>query len=121
MALPTEKGIDPVQSLGTDTWDSYWLKWFKRLQNVFPLVRTYSTSIAPASVDANTTAEQTFTVTGLNTNDIVYVNKPSLNAGIGIGNVRVTASNTIGITYVNPTADAITPTTETYKIVTVRL
>lgn len=116
-----ELGIDPPQTLGTDYWESYWLLWLKRLSDSFPKTQTYTSALTPASVAANTTAEQTFTVTGLNINDIVFVNKPSLDAGIGVVGARVTASDTLGITFINATAGALTPTAETYKIVSIRL
>lgn len=116
-----EKGIDPPQSLGIANWDIYWLRWFKRLSDVFPKTETYSQLLTPTSVAANTTAEQTFTVSNLNTNDLVFVNKPSLDAGLGIVNTRVSAANTLAITYINATASPIVPTAETYKIMSVRL
>lgn len=75
-----------------------------------------SVALTPASVGANTTAEQTFTVTGLNAGDVVTVNKPSAQAGLGIVNARVSSSNTLAITYVNATASPIVPTAETYGV-----
>lgn len=116
-----EKGLDPPQTLGIEAWDTYWIKWIKRLADVFPKTQTYSQSLTPTSVAANTTAEQTFTVTGLVTSDIITINKPSLNAGIGIVNARVSAANTLAITYINVSGSPITPTSETYKIISVRL
>ena len=80
----------------------------------------YSQSLDVASVAANTTAEQTFTVTGLTTADKVFVNKPSLNAGLGIVNARVSAADTLALTFVNATAAAIDPAAETYAIVALR-
>lgn len=115
------KGIDPPQSVGVDKWEDYWILWLKRLSDVIPKLNTYSTALTPSSVAANTTAEQTFTVTGLNSNDVVIVNKPTLNAGIGIAGVRVSADNTLAITYINATGGSLTPTSETYKIVSIRL
>jgi hypothetical protein len=74
-------------------------------------------TISPAQVAINTTVEQTFTLQGLQLGDIVAVTKPTTQAGLGIVNSRVTAANTIGITFVNATAGAITPTAgETYVI-----
>lgn len=116
-----EKGIDPPQTLSTDNWAAYWLPWLKRFSDAFPKTQTYSKALTPASVAANTTAEQTFTVAGLVTNDIVTVNKPTLNAGIGICASRVSAADTLAITYSNNTGSPITPSSETYKIVSVRL
>jgi hypothetical protein len=45
-----------------------------------------------------------------------WVNKPSHQYGLGIGGVRVTAADTLGITFINTTAAAITPVAETYVI-----
>jgi hypothetical protein len=48
---------------------------------------------------------------------LVQVNKAAAQAGLGIGNVRVSGNSKIAITYFNPTAANITPTAnETYKI-----
>lgn len=68
-------------------------------------------TLSPAQVAAATTAEQTFTVAGLLTTDFVQVQKPTSQVGIGIVGARVTAVNTLGITFVNATA--ATPTTPT--------
>lgn len=75
-----------------------------------------TSSINVASVAANTTAEQTFTITGLKTTDMVFVNKPSASAGLGIVNARVSAADTLAITFVNATAAPIDPAAETYNI-----
>lgn len=73
--------------------------------------------LSPAAVGANTTAEQTFTVIGLQTTDEVQVTKPTTQAGLGIVNARVSAQDTLAITFSNNTGAGITPTAgETYKI-----
>lgn len=72
--------------------------------------------LTPVSVAANTAPEQTFTVPGLQVGDSLDINKPSTQAGLSIGNVRVSAANTLAIQYVNTTAGAIVPTAETYII-----
>ncbi len=77
-------------------------------------------ALTPAAVLTVTAPEQTFTVQGLLITDLVYVMKPSAQAGLGIAGARVTAADTLGITYVNPTAGNITPTAETYIILVVR-
>ena len=118
----TQTGIDPPHTLGVDHWDQYWITWFKRLADVFPRVRTYDTALTPAEVAANTTEEQTFTVAGLRAEDVVTVNKPSLDAGLGIVGYRVSADNTLAISFINATGGALTPTAaETYNIVAIRL
>jgi len=73
-------------------------------------------ALTPTSVAANTTAIETFTVNGLAVGDCVDINKPSHQVGLSIGNVYVSAANTLQIQYVNTTASPITPTSETYII-----
>lgn len=77
-------------------------------------------ALTPAAVNTITAPEQTFTVNGLLVGDIVLVNKPTAQAGLAVASARVTAANTLGITYVNPTVGNITPTAETYLIVVIR-
>lgn len=74
-------------------------------------------ALSPAAVGANTTAEQTFAVTGVAVGDVVFVNKPTAQAGLGIVGARVSAANTLAITFSNNTGVSITPTAaETYQI-----
>jgi hypothetical protein len=78
-------------------------------------------TLSPSAVSANTTAEQTFTVTGLQVGDVVNVNKPTAQAGLGIVGARVSAANTLAITFSNNTAGSITPTaSEVYVVNVVR-
>jgi hypothetical protein len=73
--------------------------------------------LSPTSVAPNTTAEQTFTVTGLLLGDFVDVAKPAVQAGLGIVNSRVSAANVLAIGFANTTAATITPTaSETYLV-----
>ena len=81
---------------------------------------TVSQELDVAAVAANTSAEQTFTVTGLLTDMQVSVSKPSLDAGLGVVNARVSAANTLALTFMNATGSAINPGAETYKIVGTR-
>lgn len=82
-------------------------------------VSVVSVALTPSAVAANTTAEQTFTVPGVVASDVcTSVSKPTAQAGLGIVGVRVTAANTVGITFSNNTAAGITPTAaETYRFV----
>lgn len=81
-----------------------------------------SVTLSPAQVAANTTAEQTFTVPGVLATDVLIdVTKPTAQAGLGIVGCRVTAANTVGITFSNNTAAGITPTaSQTYLFCLVR-
>lgn len=82
--------------------------------------RVYSQTITPASVAAATVAEQTFTVTGLTTADKVFINNAATGNATGIAGCRVSAANTLAISFVNPTAGALTPGAGTYNIVAMR-
>lgn len=99
----------------TPTANVYFDQLVFRLNPAAPLV-LYSQSLAPSSVAPNTTAEQTFTVTGLVANTVAWVNKPSFTPNIGIAGVRVSAVNTLAINYLNTSAVTITPPTEVYTI-----
>lgn len=76
-------------------------------------------TISPASVGANTTSEQTFTLSGLllASDSIVSVSKPTHQTGLGIVGWRVSADDTIAITFMNNTGSPIVPTaSQTYKV-----
>lgn len=91
----------------------------RALEVLLPLVR--KVVLSPAIVAANTSAEQTFTVNGLLVGDFVAVVKPTLQAGLICGSARVTAANTLGISFGNLTAVGITPTaSETYLVLQVQ-
>lgn len=77
----------------------------------------FAVTLSPASVANATSAEQTFTFKGLQTTDFVYVIKPTAQAGLGIVNTRVSAADTLAITFMNCTAATITPTaSEAYTL-----
>ena len=76
--------------------------------------------VIPVSVAAGTTVEQTFTVAGLQVSDIVFITKPSAQAGLSIGTARVSAVATLAVTYSNVTAGAITPNAESYAMLVAR-
>jgi hypothetical protein len=85
-------------------------------------IGSFTVTLTPASVANATSAEQTFTMTGLLTTDFVYVNKPTAQAGLGIAGARVSAVNTLAITFGNFTAATITPTaSEVYVVNVVRV
>jgi hypothetical protein len=78
-------------------------------------------TISPVAVSANTTAQQTFTLAGLLPGDVVSVVKPTHQAGLGLVGSRVTAADTLGITFSNNTGSSITPTAgETYLVLVTR-
>lgn len=74
-------------------------------------------TLTPVSVNANTTAEQSFTIPGLQVGDFVDVYAAvAQTAGIGIVNNRVSAANTLQIGFANATAGALTPVAGVYYV-----
>jgi hypothetical protein len=68
-------------------------------------------TITPVATGATTAAEQTFTVTGLVVGDFIYgysLTTPNVTNVVTITNMRVTAVNTLGITFANSTAGSLT-------------
>ena len=82
-------------------------------------ILTTSQALTPAATATITSAEQTFTVTGLTTSMNVLSVKPAVaqTAGLGLCQARVTATDTLGLTFVNPTAGSLTAVASTYTIV----
>ena len=72
------------------------------------------------TVSANSTSEQNVNVPGLELGDFVYINKPTAQAGLGVVNCRVSAKNTLSITYMNTTASAISITVEDYLLLVLK-
>lgn len=69
------------------------------------------------NVGANTSVERTYTVPGLRFGlDVTTVSKPSFQAGLTIAASRVSADNTLAVTFVNNTGGAIAPAAETYLL-----
>lgn len=76
-------------------------------------------SLTPASVNANTLAEQTFTVPGLQTGDFVYVTA-NISTAVAIIGARVSAADTLAIRFSNATGAGVVPTAGTYRVFVVR-
>lgn len=90
--------------------------WKKRLVK-------FTQSLSPVAVIANTSTEQTLTVTGLvaATDTVIGVSKPAAQAGLGIVGWRVSADDTLAITFMNATGSPITPTaSQTYTVIVYR-
>ena len=82
------------------------------------LLTKYQALLATSSVGATTTAEITSSCKGLLATDVIAVNKPAAQAGLGIVGYRVTAADALGVAYSNISSGAITPTsTDTYDII----
>lgn len=91
-------------------------------------VITFATTQSPASVATLTTAELGFTVVGgtgasvtIASGDMLYINKPTSQASLGVGNVRVSSAGVAGVTFSNISAGFLTPTaSEVYGVVALR-
>lgn len=92
------------------------------------IVVTYASTQSPTSVLTITTTEKSMTVqsgTGAvvvpATGDLFFINKPSAQAGLGMGNIRFSSAGVVGVTFSNFTPATITPTgSESYGIVMIR-
>jgi len=78
-------------------------------------------SVDVGSISANTTGIVSVSVPGVKVGDFVYANKPSHSAGLGLANARVTAADTVELTFINTTGSAIDPAAETYKFLIVSI
>lgn len=86
----------------------------------------FTLTLGPATVATTTSAEQTFSATGIGllTTDFVWVNASaaSLGAGVSIASARVSATDTLAITFANVSAATATPATNgSYKVFVARI
>lgn len=84
------------------------------------LIQMLQLTLDPASVAAQTSAEQIFVVPGLRVGDVVVVNKPTTTVGLTVGGFRVSAADRLAMTMGNNTAAAINPASERYLITVFR-
>ena len=77
-----------------------------------------SVTFDPANIAAAGSSEQTFTFPGVLPGDYVFVSKPTATAGMGVCSARVSAADTIAVTFI-ATAAANGPS-ETYQVLVVR-
>ena len=87
--------------------------------NVRSITRV-SATVDLGSVAANTSETETATVSGVKSGDTVILEKPSLEAGIVIGNCWVSADDTVSIQVVNATGGAINAASETMYFTVLR-
>jgi hypothetical protein len=95
--------------------------WLLQLQLVFPNITTYEESINVANIGATSYSTQTFTVTGLDVNDVITVNPPAFTAGLYLISYMVSAADTLSMTFYNSTGGAINEAAATYKIMACKL
>jgi len=120
MALITKKGT-PNVPLSVRELSPELYMWLGTVVLKIPEIRTYQESLNPTSVAATTYSEQTFTVAGLTTEDIVVVNPPALTSGLYVISSRVSADDTLSLVFYNSTGSPIDEGAGTYKISTIKI
>lgn len=111
--IPQEKDHEGITSDG--------LRWLDLLHQRVVDIRKVDVTLDPASVAANTTVEQSVTVKGLKTDDIILsVIKPTLEAGLGVLQGRVSAADTLAIQLINTTGSAIDAGSEVYTVIYIK-
>lgn len=114
------KPLPPVQD-NYFTANEEGFKWLDLVRTHVVDIRSTTVIFDPASIAASTTVEQTVTVTGLKTNDIILrVIKPTLTAGIAVVSGRVSATDTLAITYINASVGAVDPGSEEYTVIYIK-
>lgn len=113
----------PLHQLGKDDIEASdsGHRWFDLVRGYIVDIRDMELTIDPSSVLANTTAEQTFTLTGIKSQDyIISVVKPTLTAGLGVLQGRASADDTLAIQFINTTIAAIDPPSEVYQVIYIK-
>jgi hypothetical protein len=81
-------------------------------------------SITPASVTSQACTEQSFTVSGMSTGDVLLsVSQPTTSSpgtNIAIGGFRVSAANTVAVQFCNVSRNSSTPTAGVYTFAFMR-
>ena len=79
-----------------------------------------SITLTPASVATIVAVKQTFTVPGLKVGDqVAILSNPIANA-VALCNAEVSATDTLRLMFVNPTAGPLVPTTGTYTFLVIK-
>jgi len=86
------------------------------LSTVIKVMGRVALSLTPVSVAAATCAEQNFTVPNLVVGDFVDLTPPGITAGVAPVCARVSAANTLTVTFCNPTAGAVVPLAGSYQL-----
>lgn len=77
-------------------------------------------TVDAASVAANTSATQNFTIAGLRVDmSVVAIDMPSLDAGLVISDAWVSAANTLTVRFGNLTGTPINPASQTMNLLLV--
>lgn len=70
-----------------------------------------------SSVPASSVQEESFTVNGLRKDQAILVIKPTRDAGLYLIESRVSAKDTLALTFYNPTGAAINPAAQDFHLI----
>jgi len=74
-------------------------------------------TLNPSNVTAASVSVETFTVTGLTLEMLVVVNAPDLETGVKVVSARVSAANTLELTFQNFTLADVNPASQAFLVV----
>jgi hypothetical protein len=115
------KPLPPAQKKDFEQTNDESMKWLELVRQHSIDIREATVTFDPASIAASTTVEQTVTVTGLKTDDIILaIIKPTLTAGIAVGQGRVSTADTLAITYINASVGVVDPASEEYTVIYIK-
>lgn len=80
----------------------------------------YTQTLTPVSVSGDSQESQTFTIVGLRATDVLTINTTNEVYGVILVAYRVSATDTLELSFENFTAVAKTPASKEYKIVAIR-
>jgi hypothetical protein len=94
--------------------------WLNLVNRTVRAISCYNLDITPASVGANSTDDQQFTLEGLTPNMRVFIEPPELAGNLAIAYVRIPTIDTLEIRFLNNSGGALTPASGIYKVTTIR-
>jgi len=106
-----------------DTAESTVKRWMSDISEALPQFIVYSATINPASVSASVISEEAFTVTGVRTDDHILsvTHGDIVGTGIGVLDVRISAANTIAITFSNDATGSVNIASSTWEFLIMRM
>lgn len=100
--------------------DDQMRRWLEQLSPLIPRIQKFVYVLDPASINGTTESTQSFTASGLLTQDTIFVNV-SLTAGVILhANARVPSDDRIELYFRNTTGGAIDQASTTFNVIAIR-
>lgn len=100
--------------------DEQTLRWLSQLPDLLPRIQEFIYVLDPANVTMNAASIQSFTASGLVTDDKIFVNV-SLTAGLVLyANARIPADDRLEIVFQNTTGSDIDQASTTFHVIAIR-